>query len=588
MWKSEAVLIAGGAGMILYNQSDSQFEVTDNHFVPSVHISNTDGLAIKAYIAAEGTNATAELTEGLFTPIKGSVMASFSSRGPNGPALDIIKPDVTAPGVNILAGNSPTPDLGAPGELFQSGSGTSMSSPHVAGVFALIKQAHPDWSAATAKSAIMTTARQDVTKENGVTPADPFDMGAGHLNPLGTQWEDYNDDEHDNGHEDGKDDDKSHDKDKDHDKGKKDKNHKSDFDDEGTVFDPGLVYDAGLFEYPAFTCGADLSIFTQGTCDFLAGIGVPMDSSDLNVPSIGVADLAGIQTITRTVTNVSGEKLEIKAKVKAPAGYKVTVSPKKLKIPAGGDATFTVTITAKRSAPIGAWRFGSLTWKGDDYEVRSPIAVRAALFSAPDNIVGNGIDGSASFDVTFGYTGDYTAAPHGLVANDPVTGAIGQDPDQRYPSGDDAPGPEGGVDKFDFPVADSALVRWSLNIPGADDIDLFLEDSGGNIIAASTNGGTDEIIELALPANDTYTLVVHGWSVPSAPLDYSVSFWNVPLTPDGGSLSVDSAPASATLGDTGTIGISWIGLTGGESYLGAVSHSDASGIIGFTTVEIDG
>ncbi len=97
---------------------------------------------------------------------------------------------------------------------------------------------------------------------------------------------------------------------------------------------------------------------------------------------------------------------------------------------------------------------------------------------------------------------------------------------------------------------------------------------------------TDELIEMALPADDTYTLVVHGWSVPSAPLAYSVSFWDIPLTPGGGSLSVDSAPASATLGTVGTIEISWSGLTGGETYLGAVSHSDADGILGFTAVEV--
>ncbi len=586
--KSEAVFNAGGAGMILFNAFDSQSEVTDNHFVPSVHINNTDGLAVRAYIASEGVNATAEITQGVYTPIQGSVMASFSSRGPNELSGDIIKPDVTAPGVNILAGNTPTPDMGAPGQLFQAISGTSMSSPHVAGVFALIKQAHPDWSAAMAKSAIMTTARQDVTKEDARTPADPFDMGAGHLNPLGTQWEDYNDG-HDRGHDKGEKDDKSHDRgmkdDKSHDRGMKDD--KSDFDEEGTIFDPGLVYDAGLYEYVAFTCGADLGIFTQGVCDFLEGIGVPMDPSDLNIPSIGIADLAGVQTVTRTITNVSGDRIEVKAKVKAPSGFKVTVSPKKLKIPAGGSATFTVTVTSKKSAPIGTWRFGSLTWKGDDYEVRSPIAVKAVLFSAPDNVAGSGTDGSASFDITFGYDGAYTAAPHGLAANAPVTGSIGQDPDQTFPSGDDAPGPAGGVDRFDFTVTDSVLVRWSLNIPGADDIDLFLEDSGGNIIAASTNGGTNEMIELALPADDTYTLVVHGWSVPSAPLPYSVSFWDVPLTAGGGSLSVDNAPASATLGSIGTIDISWTGLTAGERYLGVVSHNDADGIFGLTTVEVD-
>ncbi|HFE65965.1 MAG TPA: hypothetical protein ENJ93_01770, partial [Chloroflexi bacterium] len=129
--KSEAVDIAGGAGMILYNASDTQSQVTDNHFVPSVHINNTDGLAIKDYIA-NTANPTASINGGVFTPIPAPWMASFSSRGPNPVAEDIIKPDVTAPGVNILAGNTPTPELGAPGELFQAISGTSMSSPHVA------------------------------------------------------------------------------------------------------------------------------------------------------------------------------------------------------------------------------------------------------------------------------------------------------------------------------------------------------------------------------------------------------------------------------------------------------------------------
>ena len=116
-------------------------------------------------------------------------MTYFSSRGPNPIVPDIIKPDVTAPGIQILAGNSPFPDPDStpPGELFQAIAGTSMSSPHVAGIFALLKQAHPEWSAAAAKSALMTTAYQDVLDNDRVSPADPFDMGAGHVNPGG-RW----------------------------------------------------------------------------------------------------------------------------------------------------------------------------------------------------------------------------------------------------------------------------------------------------------------------------------------------------------------------------------------------------------------
>ena len=110
-------------------------------------------------------------------------MASFSSRGPDG---DFIKPDVTAPGVQVLAGMTPQPDQTTPtngpsGNLYQAIAGTSMSSPHAAGVSALVKAAHPDWTPAEIKSALMTSSVQSVVKEDGATPADPFDMGAGSI-----------------------------------------------------------------------------------------------------------------------------------------------------------------------------------------------------------------------------------------------------------------------------------------------------------------------------------------------------------------------------------------------------------------------
>ena len=93
------------------------------------------------------------------------------------PAGDFIKPDVTAPGIQVLAGMTPQPDEttptnGPPGNLYQAIAGTSMSSPHAAGVSALVKAAHPDWTPAEIKSALMTSSVQDVVKEDGVTPAD--------------------------------------------------------------------------------------------------------------------------------------------------------------------------------------------------------------------------------------------------------------------------------------------------------------------------------------------------------------------------------------------------------------------------------
>ena len=81
-------------------------------------------------------------------------------------------------------------------------------------------------------------------------------------------------------------------------------------------------------------------------------------------------------------------------------------------------------------------------------------------------------------------------------------------------------------------------------------------------------------------------MVVHGWSVPNAPLSYTLHYWEVPLA-SGGSLSVDAAPASVTIGQTGTIDVSWTGLLSDTEYLGAVSHTGDSGLMGLTLVNVD-
>lgn len=193
--KGYNVLQGGAVGMILYNQSTAVTDLeTDNHYLPTIHVQYVDGAALLNFIAAN-TNVQATLTAGVKVAAQGDVMASFSSRGGPGQTLGVSKPDITAPGVQILAGHSPqhlSPPagvaLGPQGELFQSIAGTSMSSPHIAGAGALIKALHPDWSPGQIKSALMTTANTSVVKEDGVTPATPFDDGSGRvdLNQAGT------------------------------------------------------------------------------------------------------------------------------------------------------------------------------------------------------------------------------------------------------------------------------------------------------------------------------------------------------------------------------------------------------------------
>ena len=548
--KSLAVFQAGGAGMILYNNDNTDNLFTDRHWVPSVHVDFTPGVKVKEFIA--NTNKpTAKITDtAKKTHIKyDPSMTIFSSRGPNPSASDIIKPDITAPGLQILAGNSPFGDLppisGATpnGDLFQSISGTSMSSPHMAGFFALLRQAHPDWTAAMAKSAVMTTADPDVADNDRTSDATPFGQGSGLLDPGKVK-------------------------------------------DKGSAFNPGLVYDAGFNDYLAFMCSAAPEIFANptATCASLVNAGFSTDPSDLNYPSIGIADLAGTQTITRTVTSVADKTVKWKAKVHAPAGFDVVVDPSEITLAPGESATYHVTITSKGTAPIGQWTFGDLTWKGaGGYEARSPIAVRGAAIDAPAEVSGTGVTGSASFDVKFGYTGAYTAVPQGLVPEVVTPGDISQDPDQTYPSADDGVG----VDLIPFDLTGAAFARWEMIIPGAPDIDLYLLDPAGDIVAASTSGGTDELIDFEVPeAGGIYTLVVHGWAVPTTTpvLPYNLSSWVIPAT-TGGSLSV-TAPTAAVIATTATVTANWTGLTAGTRYLGDVAHVGPDGLLARTLVSV--
>ncbi|KAF2304053.1 hypothetical protein GH714_026692 [Hevea brasiliensis] len=131
----------------------------DNRVLPATHVSYTAGLAIKAYI-----NSTSSPT-----------------------ATILFKGTVTGPGVNILAAYPVSVDQTT--NRFSMISGTSMSCPHLSGIAALLKRAHPNWSPAAIKSAIMTTAYlynlggKPISEHTEFLPANVFEIGAGHVNP---------------------------------------------------------------------------------------------------------------------------------------------------------------------------------------------------------------------------------------------------------------------------------------------------------------------------------------------------------------------------------------------------------------------
>lgn len=549
---------AGASAMLVFNSVGGPPIVMGGTFIgqiPSAMIRLDDGTTIKAAIDGGATvNVTLDASIRVNEPIDGNVMAGFSSRGPNGGAINIVKPDVTAPGVSILAGVGEEPFFGPQGEAFGYRSGTSMSSPHVAGIGAIMKQAHPDWSPAMIRSALVTTGRQDVVKEDGATPADPFDMGGGHVVP-------------------------------------------------NSALDPGLVYDAGFFDYLAYLCGANPGSVSQGACDFLESIGFSLDPTNLNYPSIGVASFAGTKTVTRTVMSVTAGTATYNASVDAPPGVAVTVSPSSITLDEGESASFDVTFTTTPSAVSDQWAFGALTWSDGTHNVRSPIAVRPTQLAAPDEVVGSGIEGSLGFDVQFGYAGDYTAGTHGLAPANTQAGSVGDDPNNDVNAalgtcdfGAPFPYPctggtwhAVGVDQAGEGAAFLRVSLFDDFTDGNDDLDLYVFDGGwpfsGGFRGGSGSPTSAEQVDVVLPGGSQYYVFVHGWQTDGPDANYTLFDWSFGLDDDRGNMTV-TAPALVTLGAIETITVDWAGLDAGTKYLGAVSHSDAGGLLGLTLVNI--
>ncbi|CAI5480403.1 unnamed protein product [Closterium sp. Yama58-4] len=211
-------------------------------------------------------------------------------------------------------------------------SGTSMSTPHIAGVAALIMQRRPHWTPAQVMSALMTTAYTDngvkkPIKREAVGEATPLDMGAGHINPS-------------------------------------------------RALDPGLTYNTRFRSYLRFLAGQSF-IRTKRFFPLVPFI-VPMRAYNLNRPSISVTNLVGIAFVTRRATNVYSETSTYKVTVDPPTGVKVSVWPTKFTLRPGQTATYVVTISSLK--PVGTFRFGSITWRDEHgHHVRSPVVVRSAF-----------------------------------------------------------------------------------------------------------------------------------------------------------------------------------------------------------------
>ncbi len=525
--KSLAVQQAGGVGMILLNVSPSSLNA-DFHFVPTVHLSHLDKPAIDAYAATVGATAKINQATIVFNA-PAPFTATFSSRGPlTAGGGDLLKPDVIAPGQDILAAVAPPGNAGRDFNLY---SGTSMSAPHVAGLAALLKDLKPGWSPMAIKSALMTSA-YDVLDGPNTNPLVIFRQGAGHVRP-------------------------------------------------NSAADPGLVFDNGFNDWLAFLCGTTTGVGAS-TCNALKGLGYSLDASDFNVASIAIGDMAGVQTVTRKVTNVGSSAATYTPSVSGMTGFNVEVSPASLALNPGQTKSFTVKFTTTTAA-LNAYTGGQLTWTDGTHSVRIPLVVRPVALAASRQVSGTG--GPIDYNVTFGYTGPFTATARGLVAAATVTGNVSDDPT------DGSCSLAAGPDKDQIPVvvpAGSTYARFSLFdefTDGADDIDLCVFNSAGTLVGTSTSGTSAEEVNLVNPAAGTYTAVVHGWGTDGPDANYTFFNW-VLGSASAGNMTV-TAPASATIGTTGVINLTFSGLSPATKYLGSVAYGGIAGMPNPTIVRVD-
>ncbi|MFA3792488.1 S8 family serine peptidase [Aliiglaciecola sp. SL4] len=552
---------AGATGVVVYSDDRSPIAMGGDATgitIPGVMITNEKGLELAGLVdeVTVSVNMTYDTISGGTATEIGNQIAGFSSRGESLATADIIKPDITAPGQSILAGTSGSQiDSGTMGESYAYLSGTSMSSPHIAGLATLIREAHPTWSPAAVKSAIMTTARQNLTKEDGLTAADPFDYGAGHVDP-------------------------------------------------NYAVDPGLVYDANEFDYWAFLCGQGEAAFTETTsgypCDAFESAGYPTDASDLNLPSIAIEQLADTQTITRYVTNVSDSDSYV-ATVDAPEGVDVTVSvydfstetivdSDTMSFNDDGLGIYQVTFAKKDSAVIDEWVFGDITWSDGSHEVRSPIAIKPTAplrVIAPEtvNMTTTSSVARVTLSTEIGYNGRLFVQGIGLDTADVFYSNVAQDADQEFAFNEAGLGfyfvdvPEG------TRIAKFALYDEDQSIEGVD-LDLYVyacPSFSCSEVGSSLTATSDESVVLIDPeplanlgGSDIYVVFVHGYSLSGADSVLApLHVWTVDES--GKSKLTVVASSRAIEGRSSRVYVGMYGLQSGENYVGGVIYKDENG-----------
>ena len=331
--------------------------------------------------------------------------------------------------------------------------------------------------------------------------------------------------------------------------------------------DPGLVFDSGFNDWLNFICGTQPGSFCSAF--------TPIDPSNLNVASIAIGDMPGIQTVTRKVTNVGSQSETYTASINGLTGITVAL-PASFTVAKGATKSFDITFTTAGAA-LNAYKGGQIRLTGDKgHVVRIPVVIRPVAFAAPTLV-------SGSYNVTFGYTGPFSATARGLVPAVTTAGNVADDPT-------DGPCSLAAPNAQLIPVAIPAgttYARFSLfdaDVNPGTDLDLCVANSGGGIVGASGSGTSAEEVNLSNPSAGNYTVVVQGWGVDgSSP--FELYTWLLGSSAAGN--MIVTAPPSAATGVTGLIDLSFNGLVSGTKYLGSVAYSGSAGLPSPTIVRVD-
>lgn len=515
--KSLEVADAGGIGMVLVNVPGGADDVdNDFHSVPTVHIHSDAHEAVHAYAQTDGATVTL-LDVNTVSPTPVPQLADFSSHGPELAAgADILKPDISAPGVSILAdgANSDTED-----PTFQFLSGTSMAAPHITGLAALYLSSNPLATPAEIKSAMMTTATP-ILNADGDEAKDVFGEGAGNVHPT-------------------------------------------------TFLDPGLVYLSNEADWKKYLVGTgEVTTATEG----FAGV-TAIDPSDLNVPSIAIGTLLGSQTVTRKVTVQTAGTYT--SSIDGLAGMGATVTPSAFTAAEGDVVTFTVSFN-RSTAPLDEWSTGYLTWTGPAV-AKIPVALYPPTVVAPAAISGTGTTSSTPITVTGGFNGSVPVTVTGLTQGDksvnptdptlPYTDTIAAGDQKVYSH---VVGAGASQVEFDLLAVDAP--------PGADlDLELWYRATSADAfedteIDMGITGAASEKIVIDDPPAGEYQTRVDGYVTPGGSTKFKDIAWVYNAALYKGSPVVVPSIVPVTIGHESTFSVEYTDLAPFTEYRGIVKY----------------